>query len=125
MMKSFFDEVPPSLEEAALIDGCTRVRAFLQIVLPAVAGPLAAMTILTFIFAWNHYVLGLILSGRNSQTVVVLAAQYLGGPDWGIRWGPLAAASFSITAPVVILAMVLSKFVVQGLTGGSANTIDD
>lgn len=118
MMKSFFDDVPTSLEEAALIDGCSRFRAFLQIVLPTMAGPIAAMTILTFIFAWNHYVLGLILSGRTSQTVVVLAAQYQGGPDWGIRWGPLAAASFSITAPVVFLAMVLNKYIVQGLTGG-------
>jgi multiple sugar transport system permease protein len=120
MMKSFFDEVPTSLEEAALIDGCSRPRAFLQIVLPTMAGPIAAMTILTFIFAWNHYVFGLILSGRNSQTVVVLASQYQGGPDWGISWGPLAAASFSITAPVVFLAMALNKYVVQGLTGGKA-----
>lgn len=120
MMKSFFDEVPPSLEEAALIDGCSRPRAFLQIVLPTMVGPIVAMTILTFIFAWNHYVFGLILSGRDSQTVVVLAAQYQGGPDWGIQWGPLSAASFSITAPVVFLALALNKFVVQGLTGGKS-----
>jgi multiple sugar transport system permease protein len=118
MMKSFFDEIPISLEEAALVDGCTRFRAFVSIALPSVAGPIAAMTILTFIFAWNHYVFGLVLSDRESQTVVVLAAQYLGGPDWGIRWGPLASASFSITAPVVFLAMILNRYVVRGLTGG-------
>lgn len=119
LMRSFFDQIPIAFEESAMVEGCSRLGAFLRVVLPLIATPLIAVMILTLIFSWNHFLFALILGGRQAETLPIALRRYVGGPDWGIEWGALAAASVLVITPIVLISLVLSKYLVKGLTGGT------
>lgn len=118
MMKGFIDDVPLSLEESALIDGCSRFQTLRRIVIPLVAPGLAATMIFIFIFIWNEFTFALILtSSARTMTLPVgisrLAQQYF------IRYGEMSAASVFSTIPVMILVFLAQKQIVRGLTFGA------
>ena len=79
ILRSYFQDLPEDLEQAALLDGYTRIRAFVMVALPLVRPGIAAAALLAFIFAWNNYVFPLILSDSNASTVTVAITKYLGG----------------------------------------------
>lgn len=117
LMRSFFDDIPRELDEAAALDGATQFQAFRKIVLPCAAPGVATVTVLSFIFAWNEYLFALILSGRDAQTLTVGLTQFLGGMESAVRWGILSAWSVAVITPVVIVAIVVNKQLRKGFAG--------
>jgi multiple sugar transport system permease protein len=112
MMKSFFDSVPKELEECGMLDGCSRFGAFTRIILPVSAPGLIVVSIFTFIFVWNSFLPMIILSGEKTKPFIVFLLENRG-------WGTLAAASIVSIIPTVILALLIQKHIVKGLTLGA------
>lgn len=119
MMKSFFDDVPTDIDDAAAVDGATRVQSFAYVVLPSTAAGVACVTILSFIFTWNEYLLALVLSGRDAQTLPVVLTRFLGGMEDPVRWGLLSASSVVVLAPVVLVTLLVHRYVRAGFGGTS------
>jgi multiple sugar transport system permease protein len=118
ILRSYFQDLPEDLEQAALLDGYTRVRAFLMVALPIVRPGIAAAALLAFIFAWNNYVFPLILADTNAGTVTVAITKFLGGG--GQAYYNLTAAAALIAAlPPLILALTIQRYLVRGLSFGA------
>ncbi len=117
LMITFFDDVPGDLEEAARVDGAGEAEAFFRIVIPLSAPGIVAASILAFIFSWNQFLFALVLSGPNTQTVPVAVFNFITYGE--INYGGLAAAAVLITLPVVVLALFIQRWIVQGLTMGA------
>jgi multiple sugar transport system permease protein len=117
IMISFFEEVPIELEEAAYVDGASKLGTFFRVVLPLSAPGTVAAAILAFIFSWNQFLFSLVLSGPNTKPVPVAVFNFI---SYGqIDFGGLGAAAVLITLPVVILTLVIQKYIVSGLTMGA------
>jgi len=117
LMKSFFDDVPTDIDDAAAVDGANRVQSFAYIVLPSALAGVACVTILSFIFTWNEYLLALVLSGRAAQTLPVVLTRFLGGMEDPVRWGLLSASSVVVLAPVVLVTLLVHRYVRAGFGG--------
>jgi len=117
VMIGFFEDIPPDLEDAALIDGCSYFGAFWRVALPLVRPGIVATAILSFIFSWNNFLFSVILAGRNTRTLPIAVFNLIGYEE--INWGPLAAAATLITLPVLLLALVVQRHIVAGLTFGA------
>jgi multiple sugar transport system permease protein len=117
VMIGFFEDIPPELREAAMIDGCTDYGAFLRVAVPLVKPGVVATGILSFIFSWNNFLFSVILAGRNTRTLPIAVFNMIGYEE--INWGPLAAAATMITLPVIILTLVIQRHIVTGLTFGA------
>ena len=100
MMKSFFDELSPEVEDAARLDGSNGYRVFFRICMPQVKAGLAATAVFGLILTWNEFLFALLLTGVETRTVPVAMAQTIGG-DIGVRWGLLAAIETLFLIPVV------------------------
>jgi len=116
LMKGFFDDIPIALEEAALVDGDSRLTAFWRIVLPLVAPGMVATAILTVIGSWNEFFFALILSESKAVTLPVATSTLV--QEFGILWGPMTAAGSLFTIPVLIFAIIVQKHLIRGLTLG-------
>ncbi|OGB96466.1 MAG: sugar ABC transporter permease [candidate division NC10 bacterium RBG_16_65_8] len=117
VMIGFFEDVPPDLREAALIDGCTEYGAFWRVAVPLVKPGVVATAILAFIFSWNNFLFSVILAGRNTRTLPIAVFNMIGYEE--ISWAPLAAAATIITLPVILLTLVIQRHIVTGLTFGA------
>ncbi|MFQ6396092.1 carbohydrate ABC transporter permease [Nocardia sp. KC 131] len=121
ILRSYFQDLPEDLEQAALLDGYTRRRAFVMIALPLVRPGIAAAALLAFIFAWNNYVFPLILADSNASTVTVAITKFLGGG--GQAYYNLTAAAAVIAAlPPLILALTIQRYLVRGLSFGAVKS---
>ena len=116
VMISFFEGLPPELEEAALVDGATIWQAFRYVAMPLARPGITVATILSFIFSWNNFIFAMVLAGRETRTLPVAVNNMLTFEQ--IAWGPLSAAALLVTAPVLILTLVAQKQIVAGLTAG-------
>ncbi|MCU0603387.1 MAG: carbohydrate ABC transporter permease [Desulfobacterales bacterium] len=117
LMVAFFEGVPAELEDAAMIDGCSRLKSFLLIVLPLVRNGIATSAIMAFIFSWNQFLFSLILSGPKTKTVPVAVYNFI---SYGkIDWAGIGAAATLIVLPVSVFAFFVRKTIVQGLTMGA------
>ena len=117
-MTSFFRDLPPDLEEAALVDGATRLRALWEVIVPITAPGVFAAAILSFIGVWNDFLFGLTLTtDQNAQPVTVGVSRFAG--EHTIPWGEIAAAAVIVTIPLVIVVLFLQKRIVSGLTAGA------
>lgn len=119
MMSGFYKGIAVELEEAASIDGCNRLRAFWSIILPLAKGGLVAITIYSFILAWNDYQYALILSSSDQSKTVQLIIGELIGSIGVINWGGIMAMGVIVTIPVVILFALVQKWLIEGLTSGA------
>ena len=118
LLISFFNEIPQEIEEAAYIDGASRVKSFIYVVLPLSAPGLAAAAILAFIQSWGEFLLALILTNNASaQTLPVYLGRYITG--WRVAWGPLSAAGLVTMLPVIIFALIFQRYLIRGLTLGA------
>jgi multiple sugar transport system permease protein len=117
MMKGFFDDLPVELEDAARVDGANRWQAFTRIALPLSVPGLVSTALLCFVFAWNEFLLALFLTRTNVVTLPVALSSLVGGHL--TLWGQIGALAVVAILPVVILAVVLQRFVVRGLTLGA------
>ena len=117
IMTGFFEGLPEELEEAAQIDGSSRVGAFFRIVLPLSLPGVATSAILSFIFSWNNFLFALVLSNQDTRTLPVAISNFTSYAS--VDWGGLMAASVIITVPVMIVALFAQRYVVAGLTAGA------
>ena len=116
IMIGFFEGLPPDLEEAALVDGATIWQAFRYVAMPLARPGITVAMILAFIFSWNNFIFGVVLAGRSTRTLPVAVYNVLTFEQ--ISWGPLAAAALVVTAPVLLLTLLMQKEIVAGLTAG-------
>ena len=120
VMRSFFQQLPKDLEDAAKIDGYKIIPMLLKILLPMTLPALVTTGILTFIFAWNEYIFALTFITRDTMKTIPVATAQLGGSTlWDIPYGSIAAATILGTLPLVILVLVFQRRIVQGLTAGA------
>jgi multiple sugar transport system permease protein len=117
LMKGFMDEIPREYEEAALVDGYTRLQAFFKIVLPEATTGIAATAVFCFITAWNEYAFALMLTSRRAQTAPPFIPSQVGAglPDWT----SVAAGTFLFLLPVAIFTFALRGHLLRGVTFGA------
>ncbi|ESX86698.1 carbohydrate ABC transporter permease [Mesorhizobium sp. LSHC412B00] len=117
LMKGFMDEIPKEYEEAALVDGYTRMEAFFKIVLPEAATGIAATAVFCFITAWNEYAFALIMTNRRAQTAPPFIPSQVGAglPDWTV----IAAGTFLFLLPVAIFTFLLRNHLLRGMSFGA------
>jgi N,N'-diacetylchitobiose transport system permease protein len=117
-LRGFVTNVPVDLEEAAMIDGATRVGAFMRIVFPLVAPGLVATAIFGFIQAWNEYIIAyVLLSTSSKQTLTIWLASFT--TQHGTDWGGLMAGATLTALPVVVLFLIVQRYVQGSLTAGA------
>jgi multiple sugar transport system permease protein len=118
ILATFFREVPAEIEEAALIDGCSRIQALYKVVLPLAAPGLLTAALLVFIQAWNEFFFALIvMTDPNVQTLPVGIALFPG--EYTMPWGEIAAASTIATIPLIVLTLIFQRGIVRGLSAGA------
>lgn len=117
LLKGFIDEIPKEYEEAALVDGYSRLQAFFRIVLPQAVTGIAATTVFCLIFAWNEYAFALMLTSDRARTAPPSIATMLG--RGGIEWSAIAAGSLGFLIPVVIITFALRRYLLRGITFGA------
>jgi len=113
----FFDQIPRELEEQAMVDGCTRLQAFIRVVLPLTAPGLAASAIFAFVLSWNEFFYALILTGGPAKTLSVVLGEF-----WtfrGIELGQMSAAIIITILPVLVLSFLTQRHMVRGLARGA------
>ncbi|WP_134494793.1 carbohydrate ABC transporter permease [Microvirga pakistanensis] len=117
MMIGFFLNLPKELEEAAMIDGCGRIKAFWHVILPLAAPGLAATSIFTGLLAWNDLVFSLPLTTVDAVTLPVIASRMR--VEEGVLWGQLGAVSTIMIIPVILLTFFVQRHIVQGIASGA------
>ncbi len=117
MMKSFFDGIPVELEEAALIDGTSKLGALRHVTIPLAAPGLAATAIFIFVLAWNEFMFAFMFTSVKSQTVPVVLSLTLG--EMEIYWQRMAAEATILILPVLFFSYFLQRHMVKGLTAGA------
>lgn len=117
LMKGFIDEIPKEYEDAALVDGYTRMQAFFKIVLPEAATGIAATAVFCFITAWNEYAFALIMTNRRAQTAPPFIPSQIGSglPDWTV----IAAGTFLFLLPVAVFTFLLRNHLLRGMSFGA------
>jgi multiple sugar transport system permease protein len=118
IMRSFIDEVPPEIEEAALIDGCGRFSILVKIILPMTAPSLAASAVIIAVFTWNEFLFALIFTASKARTSPLMISEMLGS-FLGVDWGVLFAATSLQLAPILFFTLKIQKHLVRGLTIGA------
>ena len=111
------DEIPMEYEEAALVDGYTRMQAFFRIVLPQATTGIAATTVFCLIFSWNEYAFALMLTSETARTAPPSIATMLG--RGGIEWSAIAVGSLGFLIPVIIVVFLLRNYLLRGVTFGT------
>jgi multiple sugar transport system permease protein len=117
MMRSYFEEIPIAIEQAAHTDGYSWAGSFFRLVLPLAAPGVAATLVLCFIFCWNNFIMGLMLGGIDTQPVTVGLLSFMGTSE--IQWGSMAAATVVAIIPEVLLVLAVQKYMIRGLTFGA------
>jgi multiple sugar transport system permease protein len=118
MMKSFFDELSPDVEDAARMDGSSEAKVFFKVCLPQVLAGIAATAVFGLILTWNEFLFALLLTGVETRTVPVAMNQTIGG-DIGVRWTLLAAIETLFLVPVIVFVFVLQNHLLRGVTFGT------
>jgi multiple sugar transport system permease protein len=117
IMRNFFITIPQALDEAARVDGCTKVQAFRHVVFPVVLPGFAAGTILTFLYSWREFLFAFTVStDLDSMTIPVATFLFVG--DVSIDWAAMAAAAIVSVIPSALVVIFFQRYIVVGLTGG-------
>ncbi len=117
VLRSYFEDISPDIEQAAMIDGYSWWHVFFRILLPLVRPGLAAAALLAFIFAWNNFIFPLVLGGSNVQTVTVASLGYMSSAQG--FFNRMAAASVISSLPQMILALSIQRYLIRGLSFGA------
>lgn len=117
MLNGFFNDLPMSLEEAALVDGCNRRMAFFKIILPILGPSLIAAGVYVFMTSWNEYTFAVMFTNNASRTIPVALKSLIG--QLGVDWGMLTAGGIITIIPVCIMFFFAQKRLVEGLTAGA------
>jgi multiple sugar transport system permease protein len=117
LLKGFMDEIPREYEEAAMIDGYTRLQAFVKVVLPQASTGIAATAIFCLIFSWNEYAFAVLLTSGNAQTTPPFIPFIIG--EGGQDWPAVAAGTTLFLIPIVVFTILLRKLLLRGITFGA------
>ncbi|MBS7701184.1 MULTISPECIES: carbohydrate ABC transporter permease [unclassified Chelatococcus] len=120
MLTSYFNAIPKDLDEAAMIDGASRMETIRLVVLPLILPGLITAGIYIFITSWNEYLFAMMLSGQAVRTVTVALQLFIG--EFTVQWGLLTAGGTLIALPVTLLFLVVQKRLVGGLTAGAVKS---
>lgn len=118
MMKAFIDEIPKAYEEAALLDGYTRVQVLFKIILPEAGTGLVATAVFCLIAAWNEYAFALTLTQTHAVTMPVYLQAVVGDTSRQ-PWGPMAAGALLFMTPIVVFSLLMRKHLLRGITFGA------
>lgn len=119
-LRGFVDGVPRELEEAAMMDGCSRTQAFFKVTLPLLAPGLVATGVFGFIQAWNEFTLAVVvMTDPAKETLPVWLVAFTDSRSRGVDWGAIMASSTLITIPVIIFFLVVQRRMVSGITAGA------
>ena len=117
MMRSYFLDIPPELEEAALVDGCSHFQAFVRVILPIAAPGLATSAVFSFIYSWNEFLYSMIVTGTDTKTIPLGIYNWVAWEE--VHWGELTTTAILAMIPVVIFYFFVQKALVRGLTMGA------
>lgn len=118
MMTGYFAALPADMEEAARVDGCSRLSAFVRVLLPVALPGISATALYIFIVSWNEYVFAALLAQDESVRTLPVALQFF-ITEFTVNWGMLAAGGVVVSMPVIVLFIVLQKQMISGLTAGA------
>jgi multiple sugar transport system permease protein len=118
MMKSYIDSIPRDLEEAAMVDGATRLKALYMVVVPLIGPGVIAISVQSFLWAWNEYMFGLVLTrGPETAPVTVGIGSFFG--QFVTNWNSIMAVAVLSSMPLLILFIFLQRYLIAGLTSGA------
>lgn len=117
IMNAFFSDLPPTVEEAARVDGATRFQTFRSIAVPLTVPGIVTTAILCLVFSWNDYAFAVTFTGPGSQTLPVAASQLI--TQTGVNWGQLTAIGTVVALPMIVVGLAVRKYLVRGLTLGA------
>ncbi|MDR2052162.1 MAG: carbohydrate ABC transporter permease [Treponema sp.] len=117
IMSAYFESIPVEMEASAMVDGATRQRAFLSIILPLSMPGVVTATTLSFIFSWNNFMFSQVLSMEKTRTLPIAVYNFMSYAE--VDWGGVMASAVAIVTPAIILTMIFQKYVVKGLTVGA------
>ena len=119
ILKGFFDTISKSLEEAAYIDGCSKGRTLVQVILPLVKPGILAVGLYSFLISWEDFLWGLTLVNKTEMRTLAsgIAMTYLG--EYNYDWGRVMAAAVGAAVPILIIFIFLQKYMIAGLTAGA------
>lgn len=117
IMRDQFDSIPPELEQAALVDGCSSWGAFLRIVVPIALPGMVAAFIISVVLCWNEYFFAALLTSTSAKTLPAMVASQTGSQ--GINWWAMAALSSAAILPLIVIGIVFERYIVKGLTAGA------
>lgn len=117
LTKGFIDRIPIDVEEAALIDGASRLRILWSVLLPLAKPGIITATVFCFVITWNEFMFALILTNREAVTLPVALSYFIG--EEGVQWNLMSAAGVTFVLPAVIFMLIVRKQFVQGMTSGS------
>jgi len=117
VLRSYFEDISPDIEQAAMVDGYPWWQIFFRILLPLVRPGLAAASLLAFVFAWNNFIFPLVLGASNTQTVTVSALGYLSSAQ--SFFNRMAAAAVVSSVPQIVLALGIQRYLIRGLSFGA------
>jgi multiple sugar transport system permease protein len=117
LLTSFFEAIPIELEEAAAVDGASRMRILISVIVPVVSGGIAVAAIFAFLASWNEFLFALLLTAVKAQTTPIVIANFQ--TQFGLQWGSMTALAMLYTLPVVAVTFLLQKRIVGGLTLGA------
>jgi len=117
ILKSFIDELPSDFEEAAMVDGCTRIGAMLRVALPLTIPGIVTAAIMCFFFSFNEFLFAYVFTSERAITMPAMAAVFITQYTW--LWADLCASMILMMMPMVIFAFVIQRRLVRGLTMGA------
>jgi multiple sugar transport system permease protein len=117
MLRGFFMGVPPALDEAAQVDGCTRFQGFVRVILPVMVPAIITASIFTMLYAYNEFLLAIVLTANDAVTLPVVIATF--GAESLNYWTTSAAAAVLVALPLIIVVLFLQKYIIRGLTAGA------
>jgi multiple sugar transport system permease protein len=118
LMRTFIDQIPRELDEAAQIDGATRLVTLRKIIVPLAAPGILAVAVFVVVFAWNEFLFAFIFTATNAKTAPLVISEMIGSID-GVDWGVLFAASTIQLIPVLLFVVLMNRYLVAGLTAGA------
>jgi multiple sugar transport system permease protein len=117
-MKTFVDQIPRELEEAAFVDGAGLVKTLARIVLPLAAPGMIAAAVFVVVFAWNEFLFAFIFTSTRAKTAPLVISEMLGSVT-GVDWGALFAAATIQLVPITIFVVAVQKYLIAGLSAGA------
>ncbi|NQT67430.1 MAG: carbohydrate ABC transporter permease [Actinobacteria bacterium] len=117
LMKDYFESIPQDIEEAAMVDGCSRFQAFLKIVIPLAYPGLITAFLFSFVMSWNEFLFALILTFQNARTIpLIIAGQ---STQRGIEWWNISVLAIITILPALLITIIIQKKLISGLTFGA------